>query len=187
MFSAETTRGTVTSKRPDFRLEFSMSPVIERSTTDNVLQCVSGGSRFHQARWSHYQLLAKKEVTCRVLSITLFTLSCQPCLTRYHFLSFLDTRVCDCSSFPHRLTFTTPPLRRRFRTVVTMESGTPCMKLVRFLVAFCFASSEQVTVHTRPTRTASLCQQRFWKLIQKVWVVQRQVVHTRARMAINHD
>ena len=58
---------------------------------------------------------------------------------------------------------------------------------VRFLVAFCFASSEQVTVHTRPTRTASLCQQRFWKLIQKVWVVQRQLVHTRARMAINHD
>ena len=67
-----------------------------------------------------------------VLSITLFTLSCQPCLTRYHFLSFLDTRVFDCSSFPHHLMFTTPRLQRRFRTVVTIETGTPCMKLVRF-------------------------------------------------------
>ena len=36
MLVAEKTRGTVTSKRPACRLEVSMPPVIERSTTDNV-------------------------------------------------------------------------------------------------------------------------------------------------------
>ena len=107
MFSAWRTRGTVTSNRPDFRLEVSMSPIIERSMTDNVLQCVPGGSRFHQARWFPYELLAKKEVTCQVPFITLFTLSCQPSLTRCHLPSFSDTRVFACSLFPHRLMFTT--------------------------------------------------------------------------------
>ena len=40
-----------TSKRPDSRLEVSMPPVVEGSMSENVLwflQCVLGGSRFHQ-------------------------------------------------------------------------------------------------------------------------------------------
>ena len=127
MFFTEKTTGTVTSTCPDFRLEVSMPPVIERRVTDNVLlslRCVPGGSRFHQACWFHYHLLSKRRSRVRSRLSRCSRLSCQPCLTRYHFPSFLDSRVFDCSSFPHRLTFTTRRLQLRFRTVVTMETGT---------------------------------------------------------------
>ena len=119
-FSAGKTRGTVTTKRPDFRLEVSMPPVIERSTTDNVLwssRCVPGGSRLRSRARSR----------------------CSRCLPNRVFPSFLDTRVFACSSFPHRLTFTMLRLPLLFRTVVTMETDTPYLKLYVFgNLLFCF-------------------------------------------------
>ena len=59
----------------------------------NEISCMNGSRDFQDA------VVGKREVTCQVPSITLFTLSCQACLERYHLPSFLDACVFVCNSF----------------------------------------------------------------------------------------
>ena len=156
--------------------------------SDNVLwslQCVPGGSRFHQARWFHYQLLANKEKSHEsgpvypVVHVVLPTVTCalSP--------SFILGHLC------FRLLLVSAPLDVHCASIVATFSD--CRHNGNWHTVYgveCFGD-HLFLLHLNKSpsfiRVPRGLRQRFRELIQKNCLVRRQLVHTRARMASNHD
>ena len=113
--------------------------------------------------------VGKKE--CQVPSVTLFTLSCQPCPTRYHLPSFLDSLVARFRTALRSLRFDCSSV---FGLSSQWKLDTPCMKLYVLALLFLLRLRKFPSFIRVPRA-------------QQVFVVQWQLVHTHARMAVNHE